>query len=341
MTRRPVNPVLARELRQRMRGPRAAVILTLYLGILTLIMWLVYRAEAHTSRFDAASAQNLAGLGRTLFHVLVFFVLCLVCFIVPGVTAGSVAGERARQTLVPLQVTLLRPSGILVGKLLASLAFMALLVVAVLPLAGVSFVLGGVSPGDVVKSTVMILLVTVVLGAVSLACSTFLRGTQGATVVSLLLSFALCVGTFIGYALQRAFATGGGDRPSHAVLMANPFMAMADVLDRGPDGENDSTPFTGLQSMLEERDRGDLLVSRSDGPTVVVSGTTIPFGGSGLPAPPPPNVGGAPVAVPGQRQPLLDRPPLWTEALVSWGLLTALCLWLASRRLRVPRAAAG
>ena len=49
----------------------------------------------------------------------------LVLFFVPGLAAGAIAGERERQTLATLQVTLLRPRSILVGKIAAALAYLA------------------------------------------------------------------------------------------------------------------------------------------------------------------------------------------------------------------------
>lgn len=335
-----MNPVLARELRQRMRGPRAAVILTLYLLVLVVIVRVLYAAAGRSDQFGGPVAENTGALGRTVFHTLVFFVLALVCFIVPSVTAGAIAGERARQTLVPLQVTLLRARSILVGKLLASLAFVALLIVATLPLAGISFLLGGVEPGEVVKAAAMVLVVAVVLGALSLACSTFLRGTQGATVLALALTFGLCVVTFVAYGTQRVLDRGPGPT-SQLALVPNPFMAVADVLEPRPEdssGGFGDSPFTPMQSLLRERSHGAgwFQVEQGEGEVHVMEdgmGRVEVRGEGGA---------GFVEAAPGRGpRPLLHRIPFWVESLVFWAALSLGALALAARRLAVPRPVLG
>src|SRR5205085_6000411 len=103
--------------------------------------------------FGVSQAQAASSAGRSIYHWLLFVMLALICFIVPGLTAGAIAGERERQTLIPLQITLLSPRSIVFGKLLASLAFVVLLVVAALPFLSVSFLLGGVAASEVVKAS--------------------------------------------------------------------------------------------------------------------------------------------------------------------------------------------
>jgi len=63
--------------------------------------------------------------------------------VVPGLTSGAISGERERQTLDVLLVTPLSPGEIVVSKLLATSAFITLLVVATLPLYILAFSYGG------------------------------------------------------------------------------------------------------------------------------------------------------------------------------------------------------
>ncbi|MBW3642456.1 MAG: ABC transporter permease [Actinobacteria bacterium] len=325
MPGRPLNPVLARELRQRMRGPRAAVLLTVYLVLLVIILQALYAAVGARSDFDGPAVENTAALGRTIFQTLLFFVLGLVCFIVPSVTAGAISGERERQTLVPLQVTLLRPRQILIGKLLASVAFVVLLIVATLPLAGISFLLGGIEPLEVVRATAMVLVVALVVAALSLWCSTYLRTTSGATVVAMAMAFGLCVGTFLAYGTQRVLDRGQ-ETTSQLVLVLNPFMAVADVLDRRPEGfSGGESPFTPMQDLLRERGNrpgrfvggpGEIQIVEPM-PGQVIVGDEVPGAGEG---------------------PLSHRVPLWIESLAAFALLSFAALALAARRLHMPRA---
>ena len=271
-----VNPVLSRELRQRMRGPRSAIVITLYLVILSLIVWTLYEGVTRSSQFNGPHVEQIAGLCRSVFQTLLFCVLLLVCFIVPGQTAGAIAGERERQTLIPLQITLLRSRSILIGKLLASLAFVLLLIVATLPLVGIAFLLGGVELAEVVRATAMLVVIAAFLACLSVLCSTLTRRTQGATVLAYALVLFLVLGTFMLFGAQLVFANANDDDGTNEsvrnqlVLQLNPFMTMADVLDRRADiisGGNSVSPFSPMQSLLAERN-GESIGFDGDGANV-------------------------------------------------------------------------
>lgn len=247
------NPVLDRELKERLRTRRATIVVTAYLAILSLILYALYRAEEASSadQFGGPVASQAASVGRTMFEVLVLVMLGLVLFIVPGLTADAVTGERERQTLVPLQVTLLRPRAIVAGKLLASLAFVSLLVLATLPLFGISFVLGGVSVGQVAKGVVAVLATGVVVASLSLLCSSLARRTQGAMVLAYGLALFLAVGAPAVYAGQRAFNEGRPAAPT--VLLLNPFVATADAMappDIGGGFGGGSSPLQGMSEVV-------------------------------------------------------------------------------------------
>ena len=205
-----------------MRRKRSGFVLTVYLVLLSGALWLLYLG-ASAAGADGPGALRLASLGRAAFQTLLFVMLLLVCFIVPGLAAGGVAGERERQTLVPLQVTLLRPRSILLGKLAASLAFVVFLVVRrPARLIGVSFLLGGVEPGEVVRGVAMVLAVAATVAALALTCSTLMRRVQGATVMSYALVCFLLGGTFVAFGAEcwptgtapRAGAADPGPQPA-------------------------------------------------------------------------------------------------------------------------------
>ena len=77
----------------------------------------------------------------------------------PGISAGSVAGERDRQTLVPLQVTMLGPIQIFFGKVFASSSFLLLLLVGSAPILAVPFLVGGISLTQIVLSLLSLLVI--------------------------------------------------------------------------------------------------------------------------------------------------------------------------------------
>lgn len=294
----PLNPVLARELKQRMRGRYVWLVLTLYLAVLAVILRWVYVAASTEERFGGGiDLLASATAGRAIFQWLLFFMLLLVCFIVPGLTAGAISGERERQTMIALQLTLLRPRSIVAGKLLASLAFVVLLIVASLPLVTVPFLVGGVSLSEVAQGLIMVLATAVTLACLTLACSALLRRTQAATVVAYGITLALVLGTLLVYGAQQIpRRTNGGPRPDPWILALNPFAATAVVVEGRTDSNGFETPFRPLSDLvrLSDDDRfNDVMSGSSDegvifGPNGQVIGRSGSGSGSGFGPPPPP-----------------------------------------------------
>ncbi|MCY4423960.1 MAG: ABC transporter permease [Acidimicrobiaceae bacterium] len=331
-----VNPVLARELAERMRGLRATVMLSAYLGVLGLVVVLVYRNESVTGRgFDGSPVTELATAGEGIFEWTLLFAMLLVLFLVPGFTAGAVAGERERQTLVPLQVSLLRPSSIVLGKIGASVAFTLLLVLATLPLLTVAYLIGGVTLGDILQGTGMVMFTAVTVAALSVACSTFMRRVQTATVLSYGVVLLLCGATFAAYFVVEQIDSDGGFEPAdppRLILAPNPIVALADATADGPDTLTEAffaPPFSsyggnGPLSGLKELVTPDQVWSGRLADGAIVDFEVAPdgdiFGVAGR--------GGGP-----PDQPSL---PLWAQHILIMGALAALSVFLSSLRLRTP-----
>ena len=137
--------MVVKELRGRMRGWGAAVILTLYLlvvGLLTLLFYAMFRST------NDPSGQQASQIGKFLFSALVIFQVIMVSLLTPAFTAGSITSEKERKTYDVLMITLLRARSVVFGKLGAALAYVLLLILAVAPLESLSFMFGGVSPEE-------------------------------------------------------------------------------------------------------------------------------------------------------------------------------------------------
>jgi ABC-type transport system involved in multi-copper enzyme maturation permease subunit len=335
---RPLNPVLARELKERMRGRRAAVVLTLYLLLLTGVLYLAYRGHAgsDTGAFEGPVATEVAAIGEAVFEWVLFFMLLLVLFLVPGLTSGAIAGERERQTLVPLQVTLLRPRSILIGKVSASIAFIVLLLVASLPLLAVAYLIGGVNIGEVAGALAAVLAVALGLACLTAALSAFLRRVQTATVLAYGLVLVMVIGTLVMYAAfslvdRNVAQQPGEDRPGKPVLLFNPLLAVADVVGSA-ESEAASSPFDPMHTMIHEGENDEFVaVGAEAGPAVI---TAVTVNGDFVPIPPPGAID--PIDVP---QPVVRRDegtPFWVRSFGVLTLLALVAMTLGSRRLRMP-----
>ena len=196
-----VGTIMVKELRSRMRGRRAFVILTIYVGLLALLTYGAYLIAAPNARQNfggfGGPANTSAIIGQSIFTLLSIFQVVLVCFIAPGFTAGQISLEREKQTLDLLVSTPMRPGAIVIGKLVAALAFVFLMIVAAIPITAIVLMYGGASIGDIVRQQVVLLATAVMLGAIGLFYSAFLKRTQAATVLSYITMLAMTLGTVL------------------------------------------------------------------------------------------------------------------------------------------------
>ncbi len=220
--------VLNKELRIRMRGRRAAVIITLYLLLLASVAGSMLYGQQQALESNLSSSRPPT-IGFELFVTLSLFQLFLVIFIVPGLTGAAIAGERDRQTLDLMLSTQVPSLWIVLGKLLSSLSYVFLLMLAALPLFSLVFLFGGVSPGQVVLAFAVSLISALTLGTIGVFISVVIQRGQIATVLCYGVAFLLIVGTsmfsiFIAIGLDTSI-----DIPIEVVapLVLNPLAALA------------------------------------------------------------------------------------------------------------------
>ena len=177
------NPVVIKELRGRMRGPRAFVVLTVYLLLMSAFVTLLYVVYVASTN-NVYSGANAQLIGKFVFGAVVGIELLLVCFIAPAFTAGAISGERERQTYDLLRTTLLPARSIVLGKLASALSYILLLLVAAFPLQSLAFLLGGVAPEDVLIASGLLIATAFLFGASGIFFSSLMRRTLGSTVLT-------------------------------------------------------------------------------------------------------------------------------------------------------------
>jgi ABC-2 type transport system permease protein len=177
------NPVVIKELRGRMRGPRAFVVLTVYLLLMSSFVTLLYVVYVASTN-NVYSGTNAQLIGKFVFGAVVGIELLLVCFIAPAFTAGAISGERERQTYDLLRTTLLSASSLVLGKLASALSYILLLLVAAFPLQSLAFLLGGVAPEEVLIASGLLIATAFLFGASGIFFSSLMRRTLGSTVLT-------------------------------------------------------------------------------------------------------------------------------------------------------------
>lgn len=225
-------------------------------------------------------------------------------FVVPGLSAASISGERDRQTLVPLQVTLVKPSGIFFGKVGAATAFVWLVVVASIPLLAVCFLVGGVSLKSVLMSVVAMLATGFLVATIGVAVSAIFRQTVVAVLASYGIVLLMTIGSAITLGIFAAVAFGIFDWQNaddswlfFSPLYFNPFVTLSGAGGIVNNSFNDVWPLSGIKTgMASVGTNNSLTASGADTPYV----------------------------------------PLWIRCLLTQAVVAGLFAWAGLRKLRTP-----
>ena len=173
MMERFYNPVLVKELKLRFRSFKSFSGLMFYLAVICLFIagFLLLTTEFTGKGFFRPDTSFM------MFAVLTILQMALVLFITPSLTAGAISSEREKQTLNILLTTTQSSTQIIIGKLLSSVAFLVLMLIAGLPLYSLVFLFGGVSPSQLISIFLFYLLTVVAIGSIGVMFSTITKRT--------------------------------------------------------------------------------------------------------------------------------------------------------------------
>jgi len=222
-----VGPVLQKEFRSRMRGWRSPLVISIYLGLLAGITYAYFYMTTQRMMYGGFFGPEV---GLQMYGVLAIFQLMLVAFVTPALTAGVISGERERQTLPLLLCTRLSATSIVLSKLVASLSYILLLLIASLPVFSIVFLFGGVSPKELLQILAIYLMTALTLGSIGIFCSSVTRKTQVSTVLTYAIVFVLLIGTLMAGTFQMATNQGQPYVKPPVVIYANPLVALTSVL---------------------------------------------------------------------------------------------------------------
>lgn len=227
-----VNPIIVKELRSRMRGPRAFITLTITLLLTGAVMYGMLQLVTAMSR-NYGSTILSSQVGQVLLTALAFLELVMVCAITPAVTAGAISGEREKQTYEMLQATPLSPANLVWGKLVSALSYVFLLLFAAVPLGSVVFIFGGVVARDMLKALLVLAVLAVAFGVLGLFMSALFGRTGRATVASFLIVMVL---VFLPMVVGFASALVPNSTPARWMLAGSPIGLLLSTMELAPGG---------------------------------------------------------------------------------------------------------
>jgi ABC-type Na+ efflux pump permease subunit len=213
-----VGPVFTRELVTSPRRPRLFAFRALYAAVLFGVMctaWLIL-----TGTQVISNVGDMARFGGILFQLLAPLQLAVVIFFAALSTASAVAQEKDRKTLVLLLLTRLNNNELVLGKLLASLLHVAVMVFAGLPVFALVVLFGGVSFQQVARVFVVTMATGLVAGSLGSTIALWREKTfQALALTALLLAFWMLACEAIRSGVSDE-TLGGIDGPRAAIWLS-------------------------------------------------------------------------------------------------------------------------
>jgi ABC-type transport system involved in multi-copper enzyme maturation permease subunit len=207
------NPVLQRELLTNLRANLGFVLMLLYQVALAGVLLVSYPTG---QRVDLSTDSSVA------LELVDFFFLgqyILASLMAPTFAAGAISGEKERKTYEMLLASPLNPWTIVVGKMVASLTHLVVLIIASLPIIMLALPLGGVSIWEVLAAYLWLLISIILFGSVGLACSCGFRRTASSLVVAYLIILPLVIA---GAVFWKGLASAGDLRLNLTVFVLPP-----------------------------------------------------------------------------------------------------------------------
>lgn len=234
------NPILKKELVLGARSIKFPMALLFYSGCLSVTA--LVTLDGMTSFGYYGGNIDFSSL-TSIFLILAYMQLFMICIIIPILTAGSIAGERERQTLDIMLTAPVSPLSIVLGKLFASMANVFLFVISSLPAMAIAFLYGGIKWQYLLIFIVSIMCIAFFSGAIGLWCSSVYRKTIVSVIVSMIVELVFFLGTCIGVIgyyyvkYQQLLETTGGAVSGAintgwvpAVLLFNPAIGFTDAM---------------------------------------------------------------------------------------------------------------
>ncbi|MFC3780103.1 ABC transporter permease [Bacillus chungangensis] len=226
-----MNPVLQKEFKLRFRSKKPIISLLAYLSAIgILILGFIYlQTLSNPSGYFHPSES------KTMFMLLSFLQAILVLFITPGLTAGVISSERERQTLNILLTTNQSSTSIIIGKLVSSLSYLLLLILASLPLYSFVFLFGGVSPVTIIQVFGFYIFTMFAFGSIGVFLSTVIRRT----IISMVTTYATTLFLAGGTAFLLVILIGLSESQqiltlnvlAYFIASLNPIIVFASIFD--------------------------------------------------------------------------------------------------------------
>lgn len=219
-----LNPIVKKDLQVAARSMRISWGLFAYEALLTMAFLLALVIIQSESNYFYSSDSNIYNYLVYLFPVVAVVQVCIVALIVPIITASSISGEKERQTFDIMLTTCMSPFSIVLGKVTSAVIRILFFVVGSMPIMALSFVVGGMSWGNLLLFVLAVILLSVFSGSIGILCSAFCRKSITAVIMSFAIYFVIYGLSFVPLIASMLMTEGEYAGESLLFLLFNPMV---------------------------------------------------------------------------------------------------------------------
>lgn len=217
------NPVMSKELRTRMRGKKAFITMGAYALLLSGVLFITYLivwSMRSSSGYGYSIVNSKVGLH--LFASLTWTQAILLMLMAPSLTSGMLTHEISKRTMEMLALTRLTAGNIVLGKMLSGFFYILMLLVSSVPLAGICFMFGAISPAEVALTYLLLVSYAFLFSAIGVFWSSLFDRTPVALIFGQVTCLAYMIGTLVlgGYGIETVLL--GRSTNPHALSLLNP-----------------------------------------------------------------------------------------------------------------------
>ncbi len=189
-----LNAVLYKDMQQKVKRANFAISLLVINGLMFLVALCVI-AGMFGNNYYYSNIDNQMLI--YLFIGLIVAECVFICFAIPSYTAGSISGEREKQTLDVLLTTKMSPWEIVKGKFMSSISQILMVMITGLPIFALVFIYGGITFLQMLAVLVVIMIGSMYMASFGVYFSAALKKTLNATVLTYLSLVLLFLGTIL------------------------------------------------------------------------------------------------------------------------------------------------
>ena len=192
-TKKTLNPILKKELRLGSRSIKMPLFVMGYDIVLTLLAVICLFSIGLSGGNGSVDFSNYL----YIYQIIGWTQLAITLIIVPILTAGTISGERERQTLDIMLTTPKKPISIVWGKLLSALSNYFIFIISSIPIMAIAFILGGLNWFALLGYVAMLMVVAIYIGSVGVFCSSVFKRTIASIVMTFVIAGALLIVPYV------------------------------------------------------------------------------------------------------------------------------------------------